>query len=370
MISIDSNTNFWVIRAGSSQTYYDHFIDEGIVSVGHWDKYLKINTNIEILNDKVSVDDFKLVKDGLLNALTEDDKKQTVLSGFNQGLRFIQAVKINDIVLTIGKHHISVGKITSNTIQSNELRMALVPSNGAKHMLYRQVSWIRTLPRSGIMPSLITKLIQSPPLTIYDATNHASTILSWIFAYHSFGDSITLSTNILASQDIKSVYKSQYSLLICELELASNIIIKTLNENPSEFARLTRETIKDFKLEDYYSATMSEKAEYMSPGFSWANIKTKCKKTQHILAILFLLTHCEFSAAEVELDKFILDEGISEMYAEDFKKSIKDSVASIGEKFKLGSIKNELQLDIKKQTKSTQEIFVPEPESNPNNKVR
>ena len=317
------------------------------------------------VSGELSTEGFTSARDFYINEDIPPSDKRSKTTEFHQGHRFINDINIGDIVLTIGKDHISIGRVSSQT-QINRLLTQPSINNiqrGPQHRLYKEVQWFahKSRRRGNNIPSVISRLIQSPPLTVYSANEYRESIFSWAFPFYSMNDTLNVSTNILSTAQINSGTKSRYQLLLCQIEIFAKQLGQNITEDNIQTALSQLEQID---LENLWTATATEKAEYMSPGFSWSCIHGMGAIERAIfLAIVLSLFGNQANAEEQErqVTALLNQQNTPHTSIVDMLNEAKEKIAR---NFKAVEIRNELSLEIPRQPR------IAPPIANPENSVR
>lgn len=154
---IPVDTNYWIIRSGIESKYFNEFAVRGCIALG-WDRI----SDIESLR---KISDINLLKKMVLANYPELDhklnsrsltRKISDISG--KIYKFINELKIGDIIVTPGKEEVLIGEIVGEPY--------LITDNDEKfHDIYgedligdlnkaRKVKWIKRVSRNGLEPNL------------------------------------------------------------------------------------------------------------------------------------------------------------------------------------------------------------------------
>ncbi len=106
---VPRDKKFWVVRSGDGGIYYDHFLQNSIVAIGHID---------ELDYGEIALKDEKLVDELVIrykqSLLMKKEPLASVTNRTGQVLRFIKDISIGDYVMTMDSKRIAVGVITSD----------------------------------------------------------------------------------------------------------------------------------------------------------------------------------------------------------------------------------------------------------------
>lgn len=169
---ISEKTNYWIVRPGIEGEYFNNFYYDGCIALG-WDKISNIN---DIKNLK-SVDPLKnIVKEKYSNELIDINKIKKKNVNRKIGdiatkiYKFINELKIGDIIVTPGKEEILIGEVTSEAFLVND-KYKKISFNNESEMIgelnkARDVKWLKRINREELEPNL--RLI----LRVYHGISH------------------------------------------------------------------------------------------------------------------------------------------------------------------------------------------------------
>lgn len=360
MFHLDTESKFWVVRAGRSQRYYDFFKRESVITIGHWDSFLKAEGGLDLGSYPSFTQQYQVIRDIALPEGLDPDLRRKSQTKLRQGEKFYNELNTGDFIITFGSNNILIGIIQSDCeiVESRSAQSLFTPT----HRLQRKVLWISEKDKRQA-PSSLSKMISSPPLSVYSADDHADAIISWISPCHQTDKTLTLSTNINSRNDIGSVQKANLNLTICHLELLAGAISNTPHD----------QLLQDIEKRDLFellssSLTASEKAEYMSPGFTWSKIECSDPFKKGIIAAMFLiLLNSKSMAEEIILDVAKLEPSktASELLIE-----VESLAEAVSNRHNFKDTSTKLELTASKNPNFDQRPVIPKPISNPNNRVR
>ncbi|WP_235204903.1 hypothetical protein [Pectobacterium brasiliense] len=219
---IPKNSKFWVIRSGDGGMFYDHFVHNSVVAIGHIDN---MDYNEKILKNKESA--LKLVLNYKKSLI---EKQETIASASNkagQVLRFINEMSIGDIVITLDARRIIVGKITSDCYKNID-KITLKNPDGTtnekslKFSLRRNVKWGKTQLREKL-PLAINNSFRANQ-TVFSANDHWKELNHWLsVAFISDGDAY-ISSRIEQTNGINNLDIAQYATIINKIEAIAETI--------------------------------------------------------------------------------------------------------------------------------------------------
>lgn len=229
---VDPKKNYWVIRADGG-AYFNKFIEESFVALSHID-------NLGLTTNKID--------NQILNSFSRLLPAQKKGFRQNQVFRFIDKIKINDWVITIGKKEIAIGMIVS----APYLDGSGFPNKEYYLGLRRKVIWNTTIKRD-ILPydlQVALKCNQS----LFSITKYHESLYHTLFPFFIKGSKVHASIKIRAQSNIKTRDVINLFELIDEIDIFCHKLIDSENSMPSFV-----------------------KAQFKSPGDIWAiynDIKT------------------------------------------------------------------------------------------------
>lgn len=268
--NITRETKCWVVRCEKGFEYYDNFKNHGIAAIGHIDSlgYKKTDdflNNTEDATQKL-ITNIKESKP----EYSEDTLKRIATKYIKQSLTFIKEIKENDYIITIGEENILVGYAQKYYGISNE-NLSIEKNLKAKHYnidmtlsLRRDVIWSYEINKNKLPNSLFKSLLSQS--TVYNLKD-VDSLLHLIYPVYVFEKQLLhFSININQKRDLNNFYISKLFMLLNQFEF---ILHESENINIANFDNL-------FSTFDNYSLFV--KAEFMSPGATWASIILDKKK--------------------------------------------------------------------------------------------
>lgn len=300
---IPKDKKFWVIRSGDAGVFYEHFVHNSIVAIGHIDK---LDFNNKVLSDENEVK--KLVigyKENLIK------NKETIASASNkagQVLRFINDISIGDIVITLDAKRIIVGVVTSNAYkETNDVTLTNIDGTTSdlllKFSLRRNVDWGKNQFRSNL-PLAINNSFRANQ-TVFSANEHWKELNHWLsVAFISEGDAY-ISSRIEQTEGINNLDIAQYAIIINKIEAIGEAILKAGNSeyNQEELLKLFEDTYKNLRKNRDFTVTTQQ--VFLSPGDLWAKSSGDRNKSLIIISAFLLMFNIEPSFAKSADKKFI-----------------------------------------------------------------
>lgn len=231
---VDPKKNYWVIRADGG-FYFNHFIRNSFVALSHIDN-LHLNTHS--------------ITSEVLNTISLSLPYHAKTSRQSQVFRFIDKIKINDWIITIGKKEIAIGIVKSGPF----LDGSGFDTKDYLLGLRRTVEWGTTIKRNELPYDLQIGLKCNQSL--FNISKYHESLYHTLFPFFIKGSKVHTSLKIKAQTNIKT------KDIIKVFELIDNI---------DEFCK---ESLKKEKTD---SSPSFVKAQFKSPGDIWAiynDIKT------------------------------------------------------------------------------------------------
>ncbi|RXJ98273.1 hypothetical protein CRV02_13570 [Arcobacter sp. CECT 8989] len=323
----NSETKCWLVRCEKHSRYYDNFKEYGIAAIGH----------IDALGYK-SVDDFLVNPMDAEIKLTEriasqtgKDKtsaKRTAKVYVNQALTFIDVIKEDDIIITVGKEKILVGYATKYiALDDSELRITGEDLKG-KHYniimnlsLRRDIIWEHEVDKDRLPPSLFKTLMK--PQTVAQIKEIHS-VLHMVHPMYIYDNkNFHFSVNINQKDSLNNRYISQLFSMFDEMEY----IIKSENINESTY---------DDDIACFDDFSLSTRASFMSPGEAWAMLALNYKEMATAIVIYSMI----FGNSKLGFDG-IIDKEIRHMIA---SKLLNKKYKKMKDNLELEQPSNEIEL--------------------------
>lgn len=157
---IKDGTNYWIVRSGVEGKYFNQFYYDNCIALG-WDKI----DNINLIKGLKSVETLKnIVKkeysDELneINNLKKSNINRKVGDIANKIYKFINELKVGDIIVTPGKDEILIGEVTSDAFlvcnKYNKLSLDKESERIGELNKARSVKWLKRINRDELEPNL------------------------------------------------------------------------------------------------------------------------------------------------------------------------------------------------------------------------
>lgn len=301
---IPKDSKFWVVRSGDGGVFYNHFVHNSIVAIGHIDN---MDYNDEILDNSDAVETLILK---YKNALLE--KKESLASASNkagQVNRFINQMSIGDVVITLDGKRIIVGVIKSKPYKCTD-NVTLKNIDGTtselmlKFSLRRQVDWGKSQKRNTLSLAINNSFRANQ--TVFSANEHWKELNHWLsVAFISEGEAY-ISSRIEQKKGINNLDIAQYSIIINKIEaiaetLAENDIGKTSSE---ELIKIFEENYLELRRSRSFTVTTQQ--VFLSPGDLWAKSSGDRLKSLIVIATFLFMFGIEPTFAS-EQDKQFVD---------------------------------------------------------------
>lgn len=155
---IEDNIQYWIVRSGVEGTYFDRFYYDNSIALG-WDKiecidYVKKLESVEPLKKLVEE---KYIDELLNSNIDKKNVKRKISDISNKIYRFINEIKIGDIIVTPGKYEILIGEVVGDAVliknRYNDIFNLESEKIGELNKV-RKVKWIKRINRNDIEPNL------------------------------------------------------------------------------------------------------------------------------------------------------------------------------------------------------------------------
>lgn len=155
---ISSQQKYWIVRSGVESKYFDDFATNSYIALG-WDRI----SNIEGIKN---LENMENLKDLIRNRYPEFDhdnnekkpSKRKISDIASKIYKFINELKIGDIIVTPGKEDVLIGEIIGDTylIENNSIN---VKTSFDEEMIgnlnkAREVKWLKRIARKDLEPDL------------------------------------------------------------------------------------------------------------------------------------------------------------------------------------------------------------------------
>ncbi|WP_336716906.1 hypothetical protein [Pantoea ananatis] len=300
---IPKNSKFWVVRSGDSGVFYDHFVHNSIVAIGHIDN---MDYNDETLNNSDAVETLLLrYKKTLL------EKKESLASASNkagQVNRFINQMSIGDVVITLDGKRIIVGVIKSKPYKCAD-NVTLKNIDGTtsdlmlKFSLRREVDWGRSQMRNKLSLAINNSFRANQ--TVFSANEHWKELNHWLsVAFISEGEAY-ISSRIEQKNGINNLDIAQYSIIINKIEaIAETLAGINIEETSSEkLIKIFEENYIELRRNRAFTVTTQQ--VFLSPGDLWAKTSGHRLKSLIVIATFLFMFGIEPTFANDQDKQFV-----------------------------------------------------------------
>lgn len=243
---IANETKYWLVRSGVESKYFEEFSMNNQIALG-WD----LINNIDIFKNNVNSERIRsVVNNKYLDFLTKlsDEKKANISRRItditNKIWRFVNELKVGDIILTPGSDEVLIGEVLSEAYVINGVynkkRVNLDDTIVGELNKVRNVKWIKRMKRDDLEPNIKLNI----------NVNHG----------------ISQITN---SQVITEINRSLYKFYITDEDAHSIIMVKNQNEIDFEqYARFIGHTYSIYNIlkDTDHSDKLTIKTNIQSPG--------------------------------------------------------------------------------------------------------
>jgi hypothetical protein len=290
---IDNDVKYWVVRAGENAKYYEHFRHNGIVALGHIDE---LNVDEGIIREVRAADltsaftalntpagqqegaeNNEVEGSEENNAAEADDgvpSASQIGANVTQASRFINDIKVGDIIITVNKKRVSLGTVKSEAyIERSDLRFFKADGNfhsrALKYKLRRKVEWepakLRATIPSPIKPSL------SAHQTLFSISEANQELFThWLYAVFQKNDKLYFSTKIDERDKISQFNVTEFQRAIQKIELLAEQIANNTLVDSDDLSAIIDE---QYRLSGMHGEfTLTTKNSFLSPGNIWNEV--------------------------------------------------------------------------------------------------
>jgi predicted Mrr-cat superfamily restriction endonuclease len=296
---IDNDVNYWVVRAGENAKYYEHFRHNGIVALGHIDE---LSVDEGIIREISAVDLTSAFT--AINTPTDEEESETdegvptasqIGANVTQAARFINEIKVGDIIITVNKKRVSLGTVKSEAyIERSDLRFfkpdGNLHSRALKYKLRRKVEWEPAKLRAS-MPSPI-----KPSLSAHQTLFSISEANQELYGVFQKNDKLYFSTKIDERDKISQFNVTEFQRAIQKIELLAEQIANNNFVNSDDLNAILDE---QYRLSGMHGEfTLTTKNSFLSPGNIWNEVSGGELKQVIFAMILGVLFNQNVEASE------------------------------------------------------------------------
>ncbi|EME2526406.1 hypothetical protein ACS769_15840 [Yersinia enterocolitica] len=290
VLDMDLSSQCWVVRAGNGSEFFNHFLDNKLAAIGHFDDFINDTTLI----DNSGFDD--IVLKFYADAKKKELSQQVISANVNQVRKFIFEMNVGDIIFTIGDHHVVAGVITSEPYISEGVLTKHEEPLSPRDMsfkLRRNIEWGRLYPKDDI-PMAIRRTFWANQ-TVFSASEHTKSIYHWLNSVFISGSTVYASSRINQKDDIHHYSVTQFSNALNKIEALAHIIEYRIANNQ----RIDDITLDEVKVCLNYLAnenllTLTTQQSFMSPGDYWTGFSSNSRQS----IIAFTLAFCSLLNVE------------------------------------------------------------------------
>lgn len=259
---VPNKRRYWVVRAEGG-LYYDHFIKNGLMALGHLnDLEIAIEDREKFFPDEGWLKDIVAKKSQIRNS----SKRQESVS-FNQIKSFIYDIQDGDWVITVGYNSLRVGIVNGNAYIKNEKVVVYYDPEKDRKVemdsnLRRNVNWGPVISRSAMPFGLLSSLRANQ--TVFNVDKHWEAIHHSLYPVFTKGDGLYLSLKIRQEKEINNYSVVQILSFLNEIEVIAKEVKNNLTSE--KFDELFAQYVVKNLL------TLTTKAQFNSPGDIWSKI--------------------------------------------------------------------------------------------------
>ncbi|HEL0808203.1 TPA: hypothetical protein ACGPW1_002012 [Streptococcus agalactiae] len=235
---INSSSDYWLVRSNSGEFYTDFNINS----------YIGIGWNeISLENIKSANNDADSLKNILRAQLTIDEEKELSEQSYGsiagQLLRFVNKIKINDIIVVPSEHseRFIVGKVISLPYEESSAADQITENNPgdyhkSNYVKRIKIKWINHFKRSDA-DSALYKMIYTHN-TLSDINDYKTYINRALYRYYIEDEKLFISYKVTETDDISSEslgqFIYQYSLLNRLISPTNKLDVKSNVQSPGD----------------------------------------------------------------------------------------------------------------------------------------
>jgi predicted Mrr-cat superfamily restriction endonuclease len=301
---IDNDVNYWVVRAGENAKYYEHFRHNGIVALGHIDE---LSVDEGIIREISAVDLTSAFT--AINTPTDEEESETdegvptasqIGANVTQAARFINEIKVGDIIITVNKKRVSLGTVKSEAyIERSDLRFfkpdGNLHSRALKYKLRRKVEWEPAKLRAS-MPSPIKPSLSAHQTLFSISEANQELFTHWLYGVFQKNDKLYFSTKIDERDKISQFNVTEFQRAIQKIELLAEQIANNNFVNSDDLNAILDE---QYRLSGMHGEfTLTTKNSFLSPGNIWNEVSGGELKQVIFAMILGVLFNQNVEASE------------------------------------------------------------------------
>ena len=273
---ISSDRNYWIVRAGEGSTYYKHFCENNLVALGHADgiDYSGITQYSESGKETLSADDKKAIITKHRSLLLKKKESKRQISNKNgQVKRFLNEIKIDDIVITVNLRKITAGRITSECYYDDTPLSFNAGtdkrSSTCESALRYEVEWGKSYFRKDL-PYVIDRVLRNQgAIFSISEKDQVKAINHWLAPIHFSDGEIRCSVNITAQDEISNRELTNLSRVFDQLEILASYL-----ESCSEVDDISVDGFQQYCSENGadYQYSLTAQHAFMSPGHQFVQL--------------------------------------------------------------------------------------------------
>ncbi len=345
IVSFTEGQRIWLVRASGGK-HLNNFIHNNVVAISHIDSFLSnwqhselpslahitdfVNEDQESKNKRIivgEVDDELLLDEDLGFEELKDDgyeKSISAINRINQADTFISKIGVDDLIVTLDKDYIVIGRCSSDAYIGHDVLMydnfnqstGKVKVETLEYKLRRAVKWGEPISRSLVGSALRKPLLARN--TVSNLDEYWDKVYSLVFPVFTRGDAVYFSNRINRVEAISTRAVSRLFEYVADTQLFADVIVSGTFDFDL-IGRIVSGDVFEFDLGD----RSTSQAEFMSPGNIYYKIikpgGVDAKKYAAIFIILLGLgiSGCkqdssEFAEATAGIKSFVFQRDMAE----------------------------------------------------------
>lgn len=203
---INETVKYWIVRSGIEGKYFNEFFYDNFIALG-WDKIDNINQIKEFKSaDLLKPVVRKKYYDDLQKTVKPKSINRKIGDISNKIYKFINELKVDDIVITPGKNEILIGKVTSEVFlvadKYNNISFDLNDTIIGQLNKVRKVQWINRIKKDELEPNLKLVLGISHGISHINHPQVITEINRSIYNYYISNDTAHTIYRIKSQEDV------------------------------------------------------------------------------------------------------------------------------------------------------------------------
>ncbi|MCF7717908.1 hypothetical protein H9X98_09360 [Aeromonas jandaei] len=334
---LNPSVNYWVVRAGEDAAFLPHFYENELVAIGHLD-------SMEFLDSELRSSASFLAVHARYKAYLKEKRNSKASIGNKSGqvYRFVQEMKVGDIIVSLDEKHILTGIITSEAYKDSSQKnlrdkTGAIIGNALTYSLRRDVSWGNRVSRSSA-PAAVRSSLRANQ-AVFKVTEHWQTLNHWLSVIFTKDETIYFSSRIMQKDKISNFDVSQFSHILNLFEAVSAKISESGYTDVHDIEKFVNDVYRECsRNRDFHLKTQQS---FMSPGDYWGSLSGDKVKN-----VIFVMAFCALFNSEA-----VFADGMEKDIADHHRDDVNEIVNHIKESYGFDYIKEGLKVNLPKPHK-------------------